>query len=539
MSITKSLNIRQKIQLLAAVAILGFGLFLYQEIQVQKSTEASITQIQHEYFPALSAAINAKNALKNLDANLQAAVTTGDEEVLELAQDELNTLTQSLTAFSTASPGSTAAIRELEKQLNAYQQGAFAMANELIDGSADFTTLPARAQKSAAILDSLNTSLDTIETQSNQAFNQTITSTIEDANDAVMFGIGLGIATISILIATTFFIQRSIVKSLNTVTTSLRSIVTGEGDLTLRVNYDGKDEIADLVHWFNQFIVKMQKSISDTSATISALQDVSERLKNTSEITTENVHAQSASVTEVSEAIQLMSESVDSIAANASQASGVAEEANNTAIDGSEVVEGAITSINQLAHEVNETSTMVNQLETHTDKAGLIINTIRDIAEQTNLLALNAAIEAARAGEQGRGFAVVADEVRTLASRTQDSTQEIQQVLSAIQDGASQVVVAMDKGTTSADHSVSQSGKSGDSLHLITDKVKSIMDLNQQIAVATEEQSLSSQRISSSIHEIEKISQSVSSSSVELDKVSDDIQTVTRQLGDVIQQYKV
>ncbi|OXX37806.1 chemotaxis protein [Vibrio sp. V09_P4A23P171] len=539
MDIAHKLKIKHKVGILSIIAIVGFAVFLFQQYQVQTQTQLSIEQIRDEYFPALSSVTNARNTIKNLDQALQTAVSTGDDELMDSAKNYLNLINEELNNLKRVSPQHAALVENLKRLLNSYQEIAFDIAASLIDGSTDFATLPARAKQSNEFLEQLNSEFKALVEASNVDFNQTVEETISSAQRSIHIGIGLGAVTILVLIIVALVVIKSVVSSIEQVTGSLREIAEGEGDLTVRINYNGRDEVADLVYWFNQFISKIHKSLNSTRETIATLESVSSRLSSTSSNTSQQVRSQENIMQSVSSAVNSLSDSVTSIAENAAFASSEATSANDTAQTGSAVVESTIVSIEHLAKDVNQAAQVVNELESYTNNAGVILNTIRSIAEQTNLLALNAAIEAARAGEQGRGFAVVADEVRTLASRTQSSTEEIQQVLEKIQKGSSLVVDAMTKGQQSASNTVSESEQSGVALVNITEKVKSIVQLNQQIAAATEEQNRTSKIIFDNIQDMDEISRSVSDGSRALDGISTDIQSVTQNLSDVIRQYKV
>uniref|UniRef100_UPI004048AB1D methyl-accepting chemotaxis protein n=1 Tax=Vibrio anguillarum TaxID=55601 RepID=UPI004048AB1D len=539
MDIAHKLKIKHKVGILSIIAIVGFAVFLFQQYQVQTQTQLSIEQIRDEYFPALSSVTNARNTIKNLDQALQTAVSTGDDELMDSAKNYLNLINEELNNLKRVSPQHAALVENLKRLLNSYQEIAFDIAASLIDGSTDFATLPARAKQSNEFLEQLNSEFKALVEASNVDFNQTVEETISSAQRSIHIGIGLGAVTILVLIIVALVVIKSVVSSIEQVTGSLREIAEGEGDLTVRINYNGRDEVADLVYWFNQFISKIHKSLNSTRETIATLESVSSRLSSTSSNTSQQVRSQESIMQSVSSAVNSLSDSVTSIAENAAFASSEATSANDTAQTGSAVVESTIVSIEHLAKDVNQAAQVVNELESYTNNAGVILNTIRSIAEQTNLLALNAAIEAARAGEQGRGFAVVADEVRTLASRTQSSTEEIQQVLEKIQKGSSLVVDAMTKGQQSASNTVSESEQSGVALVNITEKVKSIVQLNQQIAAATEEQNRTSKIIFDNIQDMDEISRSVSDGSRALDGISTDIQSVTQNLSDVIRQYKV
>ncbi|OEE39660.1 methyl-accepting chemotaxis protein [Vibrio anguillarum] len=539
MDIAHKLKIKHKVGILSIIAIAGFAVFLFQQYQVQTQTQLSIEQIRDEYFPALSSVTNARNTIKNLDQALQTAVSTGDDELMDSAKNYLNLINEELNNLKRVSPQHAALVENLKRLLNSYQEIAFDIAASLIDGSTDFATLPARAKQSNEFLEQLNSEFKALVEASNVDFNQTVEETISSAQRSIHIGIGLGAVTILVLIIVALVVIKSVVSSIEQVTGSLREIAEGEGDLTVRINYNGRDEVADLVYWFNQFISKIHKSLNSTRETIATLESVSSRLSSTSSNTSQQVRSQENIMQSVSSAVNSLSDSVTSIAENAAFASSEATSANDTAQTGSAVVESTIVSIEHLAKDVNQAAQVVNELESYTNNAGVILNTIRSIAEQTNLLALNAAIEAARAGEQGRGFAVVADEVRTLASRTQSSTEEIQQVLEKIQKGSSLVVDAMTKGQQSASNTVSESEQSGVALVNITEKVKSIVQLNQQIAAATEEQNRTSKIIFDNIQDMDEISRSVSDGSRALDGISTDIQSVTQNLSEVIRQYKV
>ncbi|WP_028865180.1 methyl-accepting chemotaxis protein [Psychromonas aquimarina] len=539
MGLTRRLKISHKVGILATIAVVGFAVYLVKSMLVQQQSQFSIEQIRDQYFPALDTAIVAQNALYNIDQLLQTAVTTGEEESLTVADEQQQLLRSKLNELQQVLPSAQQDVEHLQGLLNNYYGPAREIALSLINGSADFATLPVKAESSAAVLQELTQGIATLRISTEKAFNETIDTTILSSQSAVITGIILGIATIVVVIAVGVMTTRSIVNSIAQVTSSLREIAEGEGDLTVRVDYDGKDEIAALVHWFNQFIRKMQSSIATTTETVHALQGVSSRLMETSKHTVSSIESQNHSVEAVSAAIEEMLSSVHHIANFASQASEEASSANNTAQEGNQVVESTILVINNLAEQVNSTAQAIDQLEEHTNNAGMILDSIRGIAEQTNLLALNAAIEAARAGEQGRGFAVVADEVRTLASRTQGSTQEIQQVLEELQKGSSSAVEAMNRGIEQAGLSVEQSAQAGKSLMDITSKVESIHAVNEQIAAATDHQTQTSNLIHSSVNDIQQISLAVAKGSSEIDHVSEDVRQVVQRLSDVINQFKV
>jgi len=332
-----------------------------------------------------------------------------------------------------------------------------------------------------------------------------------------------------IFLAVTFgIIFSKVIPPLNHLLGSLRDMNNGSGDLTRRLPQQGKDEVGKIVEEFNGFIGQLQSIITDVVRSGNHLNETAGGLLNVISGAEKGMLKQQGETMHVVTAMNEMSSTVQEIARNAAQAAEAAEQADKEALQSKQVVSGTKEAISTLADEVEKATQVIHQLETDSDNIGTILDVIREIADQTNLLALNAAIEAARAGEQGRGFAVVADEVRSLASRTQDSTQQIKEMIERLQAGAGNAVKAMETGRTQAQDSVHQATQAEVSLEVITKAVGTINDMNMQIASAAEEQSSVSEEINRNIHNISQVT----------DETSKGVQQSTELCGEVMEESK-
>lgn len=322
---------------------------------------------------------------------------------------------------------------------------------------------------------------------------------IESAKRAMELG---GLSALIIAIIVTLFFAKTLVAPLTRINSAMKDIASGEGDLTSRLKVESKDEAGQLAETFNTFVAKIQQTITEVVVSSNA---VRAEMTNIQSITQGVAHGASNQQQEsdaVATAVHQMSTTSETVSHNAETAANVSLEANNEASNAKQVITQTVESISSLSSELDGASKVINTLEQDVGNIASILDVIRGIADQTNLLALNAAIEAARAGEQGRGFAVVADEVRSLASKTQDSTGEIQTMIEKLQSGAMQAVQVMESSQESGERTVEQASEAGHSLDAIVQSISTINDLNMQIATAAKEQSQVSQDVSNNVQRI-------------------------------------
>lgn len=315
--------------------------------------------------------------------------------------------------------------------------------------------------------------------------------------------------------------------------------VERNNDLSLRSDNQSSDEISAMASDFNSMLEKFRVLIREINTSSTDLAEAAEKVSNVAHESSINVNEQQSETEQVATAMNKMAATVQEVARNAAATAKAANNAKRDSNNSMAVVQTTSDTIQQLAQDVDSAAIVIKELEKDSDQIGGILDVIKSIAEQTNLLALNAAIEAARAGDQGRGFAVVADEVRTLASRTQESTQEIQQMIEKLQAGAKKAVGVMETGRSQVQFGVEQANETSQSLEAIAIAVTTISDMNMLIASSAEEQSAVTEEMNRNIININKASEKSSAGAEDIKVSSDELARLAAGMQVLVRQFKV
>ena len=348
------------------------------------------------------------------------------------------------------------------------------------------------------------------------------------------------VALVLAMLVTGYLMLRIVVlRPLVAVTAISMDIARGEGDLTKRVPVSGRDEIAELGGWFNTFLDKFQGSVSKVAHVTDRVAAASTQLAATAEEMAKGSDGLTTRSSQTATAVEEMQATVNEVAQNSAKAATAAQETVQTAQGSRSVVGETIAGMSQIAESVAQSASLIETLGKSSDQIGEIVRVIQDIADQTNLLALNAAIEAARAGEQGRGFAVVADEVRKLAERTTKATKEIGDMIRQIQQDTRGAVESMQQGTQKVSGGVELVNKTGEALARIVQMVSESADMIRQIAVASEEQSVATQQIAKDIENVAKVTKESASGAGESAKASRDLSQLAVELQGIVGSFKL
>lgn len=349
---------------------------------------------------------------------------------------------------------------------------------------------------------------------------------------SIIMAIGIGLA-----IALGFFIARIISNPVKNLAAQAETIAGG--DLTVEVVQHSKDEVGQLAASFKEMVENLRQTIGQVGEASSAVASASSEISSSTEEMAAGAQEQTSQASEVASAVEEMTKTIVENSKNAGNTADTAKQAKQAAELGGQVVEATVEGMKRIANVVNKSAETVKALGKSSDQIGEIIGVIDDIADQTNLLALNAAIEAARAGEQGRGFAVVADEVRKLAERTTKATKEIAGMIKAIQADTTGAVTSMNEGTKQVDEGIKLADKAGLSLHEIVEVSQRVTDMVSQIAAASEEQSSASEQISKNVEGISSVTNQTAAGVQQIARAAEDLNRLTENLQQLLGRFKL
>ncbi|SBS26868.1 Methyl-accepting chemotaxis protein PctB [Marinomonas aquimarina] len=516
--------------LVALYAITEYGLTInkqaiHEEVKLANAVgvmkDARYYTVQVQQFLTDMGATRGSDALPEAQASLKGAKASLDQLVVYL-------------------PEYRNQVDVLQRSLDQLYQSGYTMALAYIN---EGTEAGNRLMKGAGGLDEASMALagtmDEVSVVLEQRLKNNSANSIANIDETEAVVMWSALASAILVVSLLIGLRQKTLPDIRKLEHSLHDIAQGARDLTFRLDETGDDELADVAKSFNRFIASLNTLVGTVQGQSQELASVGEQMLAASERTRSGMEALQNETLGIAGAIEEMQGTIRYVAEGADETASAAKESDQYAQEVSTIVADNAASITRLAQGVDKTADALQSLETQTGDVGSILDVIRDIADQTNLLALNAAIEAARAGEQGRGFAVVADEVRTLAQRTQESTEQIQQMISKLQAGAHEAVVVMSASKQQAEQTVEQSNEASAALSKITVSISSMSAKATEIAAAMEQQAATAEAIDGRIRFIRDEAMTTSNDANQTNQASVTVQKQASELRKIVSSYRV
>ncbi|HDM8245133.1 MULTISPECIES: methyl-accepting chemotaxis protein [Vibrio harveyi group] len=537
--VTKS--IRFKLSISMGVAVLSLIILFLTYGTLTKKLNKGVDDFGHQFLPSVSFVLNADRDLyQAYVAQLHYLLSPGQDDIKDF-KDNAKQAYDGMMKFKNLMddhPAITNKVNDFENRFRKWEQSS----NEFFKLVDSGTTKEAEALLGSTVSDDFQSLRKLYDIASQELDSQAkveVNEFSEETSKTQLYML-IFVAFIIILTGTlSYVVPKVLVSSVNDLTRRIKEISEGDGDLTQRINSKRTDELGKLASAFDDFVAKLQTLISEISSSSTSLESNVVQLTNTHENAQRVSNEQTRSIEHIAAAVNEFSVSIREVAERTLSSANETDHTAELTTQGMKIIDNSVDEINQLANSIKKANQVIEQLASESNNIVTVLEVIRNIAEQTNLLALNAAIEAARAGEQGRGFAVVADEVRSLASKTQKSTEEIQNMIDKLQRGVKDAVSSILDGSNRVEKNVELSLNIQQMFESIQSSATIVSDMATQIATATEQQSSVSEELSTNLehlNEQNRVSQGLSN---DINEVAKRVGSSANKLSKDVGQFKI
>ncbi|MBG9989517.1 methyl-accepting chemotaxis protein [Pseudoalteromonas sp. NZS127_1] len=482
----QNLSITKKIHAITCIAVVAFIVIVLINYLAMNDNKVSLDEMSNSSYKVVKITSQNVGLLEKLDELYTQAVTFGEQDLIVKADEVYQTLESNITLITQLN--NSYINNDIINELSDYEKISSSIATGMVNGTADFSKIQQQAQLKTSLYGSVLESFKGAQQKADNRFFELVANTKARSDEALTLMLAVSIISLILLLFMAIWIAKNIGSSASDAANNLSLLASGNGSLSTQLSVNSEDEIGQVSINFNAFISLLRETVLEVIAVCEPLMENSTRLVQGMEQAERATTKQTTDAEIVKQSMEEMKQSVGDISESAANASHAAETAEKEVEQSRTQVQMSVTASRTLSDEINRAAGTINKLADDTKNVSQILNVITSIADQTNLLALNAAIEAARAGEHGRGFAVVADEVRELASRTAHSTNEIRELLGSLTTAANESVAAMTSARDMATDNATAAEKTGISIEKIAEQMLEINGMNSQIAAATEEQ---------------------------------------------------